>query len=113
MFALKFVNDMRMVQTSGKMLIASNSTIVGLMNSQAMAPSDIPAFTVVTSGRAGATKGALKSVALIVWFTARFLGSARPPGNPSYCFPASLKSFAQSFTRLSSACFAVPLLATT
>src|ERR1051326_7395941 len=40
--ARKLVNERRMVQASGKMLIASSSRMVGVMNSQAMARSDRP-----------------------------------------------------------------------
>ena len=40
--ARKLVNDSRTVQISGKMLIASSSSIVGAMNSQAIARSDRP-----------------------------------------------------------------------
>ena len=40
--ARKLVNDSRIVQISGKILTASNSTIVGPTNSQAMVRSDSP-----------------------------------------------------------------------
>src|SRR5882724_220668 len=42
MLDLKLVNERRMVQMSGKMLMASSSRIDGVMNSQAIARSDRP-----------------------------------------------------------------------
>ena len=44
--ARKLVNDSRIVQISGKMLIASSSSIVGAMKSQAIARSDRPRMRV-------------------------------------------------------------------
>ena len=48
--ARKLVNDSRTVQISGKMLIASSSTIVGAMNSHAIARSDRPRSRVASAG---------------------------------------------------------------
>src|ERR1700704_4044750 len=42
MFDLKLVNDSRIVQISGKILIASSNTIDGVTNSQAIVRSDKP-----------------------------------------------------------------------
>src|SRR5689334_5815975 len=42
MLRLRLVKESRIIQTSGKMLIASNSAIVGVTNSQAMVRSDSP-----------------------------------------------------------------------
>src|SRR5208282_2534498 len=42
MLRLRLVKDSRIIQINGKMLIASNRAIVGVMNSQAMLRSDRP-----------------------------------------------------------------------
>ncbi len=42
MLRLRLVKDSRIIQISGKMLIASRSAIVGATNSQAIARSDKP-----------------------------------------------------------------------
>src|ERR1700747_2823537 len=68
-FALKFVNDIRMVHTNGKMLIASNSAMVGVMNHHAIARSDIPATGVVACERADARGIAVTSSVVVGWFT--------------------------------------------
>src|SRR6266704_2610221 len=62
-----------MVQINGKMLIASSSTMVGLMNNHAIARSDIPARLVVKPGLAAATGTAVASLISIVVCTSNFL----------------------------------------
>ena len=42
MLKLRLVKDSRIIQINGKMLIASNRAIVGVMNNQAMLRSDRP-----------------------------------------------------------------------
>src|SRR4051812_31564814 len=65
-FARKFVNDRRTVQISGKMLIASSSTIVGAMKSHAIARSDRPRIRRASgAGVAWAARRARGSMALI------------------------------------------------
>ncbi len=95
-----------MVQISGKTLIASSKAIVGVMNSQAMARSDMPCRRRFSSGP-GVAEAAAGCSMSIVALTFPLL--SRSEGY----LPASLKSFAQSFTRPSSACCAVPWPATT
>src|SRR5688572_5263470 len=64
--ARKLVNDNRTVQINGKMLIASSSTIVGVMKSQATARSDRPRTRRAnTSGVACAARSASEGGAFI------------------------------------------------
>src|SRR3954452_21547281 len=74
--ARKLVNDSRTVQISGKMLIASSSTIVGAMNSRAIARSDSPRTRLASAlGVACAARSASEEGAFI-------LGKGRPETDP-------------------------------
>src|ERR1700735_616794 len=58
-FAIKPVNDSRIAQISGKILIARRSSIVGRMKSQATARSDNPRTRTAVAGARKATPSAM------------------------------------------------------
>src|SRR5215510_10029371 len=59
MLRLRLVKESRIIQTSGKMLIASNSAIVGATNSQAIVRSDRPRTRRVARDLAGSLTPAI------------------------------------------------------
>ena len=131
---MKPVNESRIAQINGKMLIASSRTIVGRMKSQAIARSDMPRTRRATGG--GGPHGCARSTSVWVAFVP-FISSARASSSlprrlsaaegaiglspdegrpaPDYdgSLPSCLKTFIQSLTSASSASCDVPLLATT
>src|SRR5262245_32276624 len=72
--ARKLVNDSRTVQINGKILIASSSTIVGAMNSHAIARSDKPRTRrakdggVACAARSASVGGAFMAIAVVTFF---------------------------------------------
>ena len=130
-----------MVQISGKMLIASSSTIVGVMNSQAIARSDRPrdargpfAGGVAAAGTVGKRRGGFVRVSGRSGDACHQSQAEMPVRNPPenawsppagpaaepssasrrlQILPSSLNIFVQSLISRSSASLAVPLSATT
>src|ERR1700689_1700251 len=127
MLRLRLVNESRIIQISGKMLIASRSAMVGVTNSHAMPRSDRPRPRLATRGVVCPPRRSTEAwgwmIAVIAVFT-RFADETGLPG-PQYrgdrlqraalasrCYseatvlPCSLKTLVQSLTTESSACCA-------
>src|ERR1700729_556052 len=126
-FAIKPVNDSRIAQISGKMLIARSNSIVGRIKSQATARSDRPRTRTAVAGARKAVPSAMPLALFVTDITcqpvdrSRLLGGAAEEGversnvmrAQEGSLPSCLNPLIQSLTNESSACFDVPLLATT
>src|ERR1700722_4310057 len=122
--AIKPVNDSRIAQTRGKMLIASSNSIVGRIKSQATARSDSPLARPPTI--AGFRKAIPSAMPLALFVTditcppvdlLRLPGGYvagdgfpenQPPRGQEGSLPSCLNTLIQSLTNESSACFEVP-----
>src|ERR1700722_8585398 len=126
--AIRPVNDNRIAQISGKMLIARSNSIVGRMKSQATARSERPRTRAAVAGARKATPSARLLALFVTVITCPRLDQSTLPGGlrrrgwvsenqPSRgqegSLPSCLNTLIQSLTNQSRACFDVPLLATT
>src|ERR1700722_9076579 len=127
--AIKPVNDRRIAQISGKMLIARSNSIVGRIKSQATTRSDRPRTrTFAVAGARKAPPSAMPLALFVTVITCPRVDQSSLPGGlrrrgrvsedqPSRgqegSLPSCLNTLIQSLTNESSACFEVPLLATT
>src|SRR6202020_578856 len=79
-FAIKTVNDSRIAQISGKMLIARRSSIVGRIKSQATARSDRPRTRTAVAGARKAVPSAMPLALFVTDITCQPVDRSRLPG---------------------------------
>src|ERR1700751_211272 len=82
MLRLRLVKDSRIIQISGKMLIASSSAIVGATNSHAMARSDRP-----WTRRPARDFTGLLTPGIVAWSGWRIVVSVSISGDGRFGFP--------------------------
>src|ERR1700679_3762155 len=126
--AIKPANDSRIAQISGKMLIARSNSIVGRIKSQATARSDRPRTRTAVAGARKANPSAMPLALFVTDITCPLVDLSSSPADRAAeegfgenqalraqegSLPSCLNTLIQSLTKESSACFDVPLLATT
>src|SRR5580692_10004381 len=78
--AIKPVNDSRIAQISGKMLIARSNSIVGRIKSQATARSDRPRTRIAVAGARKATPSAMPLALFVTDMTCPLVDQSALPG---------------------------------
>src|ERR1700733_2156737 len=124
--AIRPVNDRRIAQISGKMLIARSNSIVGRIKSQATARSDRPRTRTAVARKANPS--AMPLALFVTDITCPLVDLSSSPADHAAeegfgenqalraqegSLPSCLNTLIQSLTKESSACFDVPLLTTT